>query len=86
MARPFVAPDPKDRSINEPSAIISATQVLGLYNQENPEDKKERIVPSVKSWYEARMRKEGWDTSVFHGSQCVLTAKIELKQREEDQS
>jgi len=35
MARPFVAPDPNDRSPNEPTMIASLSQVLGLYNQAN---------------------------------------------------
>lgn len=78
MAKPFSVPDPKDRSINEPSVIVSAKNVLGLFNQEHdPEDRKERIVDSVKEWYTDRMKQEGWDTVEFHGNQCVLTAKIQ---------
>lgn len=81
MARPFVAPDPKDRSVNEPSTIISSAQILGLYNQENPSDKKERVVESVREWYEERMRVEGWDKVEFHGNQCVLQAEVQLKNK-----
>ena len=33
MARPFVFPDPNDRSPNNPSIIVSPTQVLGIYKQ-----------------------------------------------------
>ncbi|WJV64586.1 hypothetical protein PCO87_11525 [Pectobacteriaceae bacterium C52] len=77
MARPFVAPDPKDRSVNAPTFIVSSTQVLGLYNQENNE-KKERVVDSVKDWYSARMKQEGWADIQFHGNQCVLTASVKL--------
>lgn len=79
MARPYVAPDPKDRSVNEPSFIASSTQILGLYNQENSSDKKERVVDSVKEWYEGRMKREGWDKVEFHGNQCVLQAEVQLK-------
>lgn len=81
MARPFVAPDPKDRSVNEPSTIISSTQILGLHNQENPSDKKERVVESVREWYEERMKEEGWDKVEFHGNQCVLQAEVQLKNK-----
>lgn len=79
MARPFVAPDPKDRSVNEPTRIVSAAQILGLYNQENPEEKKERVVESVKEWYKKTMESEGWSDVNFHGSQCVLHANVTIK-------
>ena len=79
MARPYIAPDPKDRSVNEPSFIVSSAQIIGLHNQENPNDKKERVVESVKEWYVNRMKKEGWDKVEFHGNQCVLQAEVELK-------
>jgi hypothetical protein len=78
MARPFVAPDPKDRSVNEPTCVVSAAQVVGLYNQENSGDKKERVVDSVKEWYKAEMEKYGWEKATFHGNQCVLEAKVQL--------
>lgn len=77
MARPFVAPDPRDRSCNEPTQVISSNQVLGLYNQENS-DRRERVVDSVKTWYKTSMEKSGWHDVTFHGSQCVLTADVQL--------
>jgi len=78
MARPFQAPDPRDRSVNEPTQVVSSAQVLGLYNQENPTTKKERVVESVKDWYQDRVTSVGWKDAQFHGNQCVLTAKITL--------
>ena len=39
MPRKVVIPDPADRSQNEPAVILSPTQVLGLYNQENTGEK-----------------------------------------------
>lgn len=81
MARPFSAPDPKDRSVNEPSQIVSAAQVLGLYNQENRDSKKEKVVESVKDWYEQRMLQAGWEKVDFHGSQCVVTAHVSIVPR-----
>lgn len=77
MARPFIIPDPKDRSVNEPTKVVSANQVLGFYNQSTG-DKKERIVESVKEWYKQTMRDNGWGDATFHGNQCVLTANVKL--------
>ena len=79
MARPFVAPDPRDRSVNEPTQVVSAAQVIGLYNQESGSEKKERVVDSVKDWYKKRMETAGWSDVVFHGNQCVLSAEVQLK-------
>jgi hypothetical protein len=79
MARPFVTPDPKDRSVNEPTQVINSVQVLGLYNQENSGSKKERVVDSVKDWYKDHLETEGgWKEAQFHGNQCVLTADVRL--------
>lgn len=77
MPRPFIMPDPKDRSVNEPTKVVSAIQVLGLYNQITGE-KKERIVDSVKDRYKQTMIENGWGDAVFHGNQCVLTANVKL--------
>lgn len=79
MARPFRVPDPKDRSVNNPTDLISSTQVLGLFNQENDE-KKERVVESVQKWYIDRMKQVGWHKAEFHGSSCLLTADVRLHQ------
>ncbi|NDV24113.1 hypothetical protein [Desulfovibrio sp. JC022] len=79
MARPFIAPDPNDRSVNEPSVVVSANQVLGYYNQENKDNKRERVVDSVKSWYMDKMEEAGWSEAKFTGSQCVLGANIKLE-------
>jgi len=78
MARPFTAPDPRDRSVNSPSCIISSRQVLGLYNQES-DDRKDRVVDSVKDWFIQRMLDAGWNKAEFHGSDCVLHADVVLK-------
>ena len=82
MARPFLPPSPKDRSVNEPSTIVSATQVLGLYNQENPADKKKIVVDKVKDWYIDYMENEQeWHKAEFHGNQWLLTANVELAKK-----
>ena len=84
MPRPFELPDPNDRSVNEPTAIMSSRQVLGLYNQENPEDKKERVVDSVKEWLIDHAQSVGWDDVDFSGSQAILTANITVNVSDDD--
>lgn len=79
MARPFIFPDPKDRSINEPSIVASQAQVLGNYNQANPSDAREKVTDTVKDWFRSTAEASGWKTADFHGSQCVLTVELELK-------
>lgn len=79
MGRPFLLPDPKDRSVNAPSVVVSQAQVLGYYNQENKGDKRERVVESVKDWYTRKVRESGWEEANFHGSQCVLVANIKIE-------
>lgn len=73
MARPYVFPDPNDRSKNDPSYIVSSQQVLGLYNQENDEgDEMQRVTKKVQDWFLERAKEEGWDESSFSGNQCIL--------------
>jgi hypothetical protein len=78
MARPYSMPDPRDRSVNSPSIIVKAAQVLGYYNAVNKDDKKERVVDSVKKWYIEQAKKEGWAKASFHGSDCLLEASVKL--------
>ena len=75
MPRKFVMPDPADRSQNEPAVILSPTQVLGLYNQENTNDKKTRIVDSVKDTVEKQAKSAGWDEVESIGNQMLLRKK-----------
>ena len=75
MPRKFVMPDPADRSQNEPAVILSPTQVLGLYNQENTGDKKTRIVDSVKDAVVKNAKEAGWDEVEPIGNQMLLRKK-----------
>ena len=79
MARPYVFPDPNDRSVNEPTIVCSQPQVLGNYNQANPESKMDKVSVTVRDWFKAEAKKAGWNNVDFHGSQCVLTAVVQLK-------
>ncbi|WP_290519535.1 hypothetical protein [Alcanivorax sp.] len=81
MAKPHSMPDPKDRSVNSPSYIASAAQVLGYYNAHNKGEKKERVVGSVKDWYIDKAKKEGWEKATFHGSDCLLEVTVALKEK-----
>lgn len=78
MAKPHAIPDPKDRSVNSPSYIVNATQVLSYYNSNNKDDKKERVVESVKKWYSEKAKEEGWQKASFHGSDCLLEVTVQL--------
>ncbi len=78
MSRPYSMPDPKDRSVNSPSIIAKAPQILGLYNSQHKNAKKERVVDSVKEWYSEQALNEGWTSATFHGSECLLEASVQL--------
>ena len=48
MARPYVFPDPDDRSKNNPVVIANSEQVIGLYNQMNCDgDEMQKVTPKV---------------------------------------
>lgn len=77
MARPFVFPDFRDCSMNSPSVIVGQAQVLGLYNQDKKGDeRRERVVDSVKEWFVTESKKEGWTKAEFHGNQCALSVEL----------
>ena len=75
MPRPYVFPDPNDRSPNNPSVIVSPTQVLGLYNQYNDE-KMERVTKRVQEWFVSKAKDYGWEESKFSGNQCFLSHNL----------
>ena len=74
MARPYVFPDPDDRSKNNPAVIASSEQVIGLYNQFNKEgDEMQRVTPKVQEWFIKEAKEnQGWDEARFAGNQCIL--------------
>lgn len=79
MARPFIIPDPNDRSVNSPSIIVKSPQIVGYYNSLNKGDTKERVVESVKAWYIKKAKEAGWEKATFHGSDCLLEVNVTLK-------
>ena len=72
MARKFVFPDPNDRSYNEPAVIVDQPKVLGLYNQESGQEKRQVITSEVREWFIKEAAARGWDESNFVGNQCTL--------------
>lgn len=74
MARPFVFPDPDDRSKNNPAIIVSSEQVLGLYNQEHKdEEDMQKVTDKVQDWFVKEAKNnQGWDEARFAGNQCIL--------------
>jgi hypothetical protein len=78
MARPFVIPDPRDRSPNSPTIIVSCIQVLGFYNQENSHDTKSRVVEKVQDFFKEKAENLGWHKATFHGNQCLLEVNVQI--------
>ena len=77
MPRPFVFPDPDDRSKNDPGIIVTSEQVIGLYNQFNKDgDEIQRVTSTVKDWFLEESKNQGWDDAKFVGNQCVLENKF----------
>ena len=79
MARPFVFPDPNDRSPNNPSVIVSSTQVLGIYNQSSGE-KMKNVTEKVQTWFCEQAHTYMWDDAKFSGNQCILTVDLPKRQ------
>ncbi|WP_162617855.1 hypothetical protein [Salinicola halophilus] len=78
MARPYIFPDPKDRSPNEPTIALNQQKVLGIYNQHHPEDRREKVTDPVKEWFRDEANRQGWKEATFHGSVCVLSVDVEV--------
>lgn len=74
MSRPFVFPDPDDRSKNNPAVIVTSEQVIGLYNQYNKHgDEVQKVSSTVKDWFaKEATENQGWDEAKFIGNQCIL--------------
>lgn len=77
MARKFVFPDVNDRSANSTSIIATSDQIIGLYNQANPNDKMERVTQKVQDWFTSQATTTyQWDNAEMAGNQCFLRANI----------
>ncbi len=80
MPRPYVFPDPDDRSKNNPAVIVTSEQVIGLYNQYNKDgDEVQKVSSTVKEWFKGEAKNQGWDESKFVGNQCILENKFGAK-------
>lgn len=78
MSRPFVFPNPDDRSKNDPSIIVSSQQVIGLYNQNNDDNSEmQKVTSKVQEWFINKAKGYGWDEANFVSSQCILKNNFE---------
>ena len=69
----YVFPDPNDRSKNDPCVIVDNKKVLGIYNQEHPdEENMQKVTDKVQEWFNEKADELGWDESKFAGGQCIL--------------
>lgn len=78
MARPFLMPDPKDRSPNSPSVLVNSTQILGYFNQCNTGKRQQNVTEPVKECFKKEAEAAGWSSVTFAGNQCVLHANVTL--------
>lgn len=79
MARPYVFPDPKDRSPNNSHISLDRNTVLSLYNQETSMA-AERVTEAIKSWFNDKATELGWSEVRFStDSTAILTAKVVLQ-------
>lgn len=73
MSRKYSFPDPNDRSKNNPCTIMDNKKVLGIYNQEHPEDEDmQKVTEKVQEWIKEKAEAIGWDEIKFAGGQCIL--------------
>lgn len=69
----YIFPDPDDRSKNNPCFIVNTKKVLGIYNQEHPDDEDmQKVTPKVQEWFKNEATDYGWDEAKFSGGQCIL--------------
>ena len=77
QGRPRAIPNPNKKSKDEPSVIVSSTEILDTYNYDNDKEAK-RVSKSVQEYYTQRARDAGWDDVKFIKSTdnsfcCLLT-------------
>ena len=83
MSRPFVFPDPNDRFPNNPSIVVSPTQVLGIYKKYTKE-KMDKVTTEVPEWFFNKAKEYQWDNADFSGNQCILKVNLLKKEMPED--
>ena len=85
MSKNYVFPDADDRSANAPSLLLEKKKVLGLYNQEHPEDEDmERVTQKVRNWVQEKAKKEGWSETENVGGGQILLKRTDLKSVHEE--
>ena len=76
--RPFEFPDPNDRSVNEPHVKLERREILGLYNQANPDADAKNVSDTVKSWLVDEGKRQGFSSIQFVESTAILGANVKV--------
>lgn len=75
--RPFVMPDPDDRSPNQPHTIVERQAVLGLFNQSHPGAEAQNVTQNVRDWFETEAKAEGWAEIIWvDNNTAMLKANV----------
>lgn len=81
--RPFVFPDPGERSPNDPNESCAPEKVLGLYNQAEGNPRRVKICDRVRNWFDQEARKHGWmdtywpkDGGTDYSAGCILSTVL----------
>ena len=72
MPKPYVFPDPDDRSKNSPYADVPSARVINLYNQSTDSDAR-RLTEKIRTWFKQEALDLGWDDAEFSDTGCRLT-------------
>lgn len=70
-------PDPRDRSRNQPSILLTPEEAMKVYLLGNGEPP--RIFQQWTRWWQDNLYKHGWNNVIFSGHQIVLTALSDLR-------
>lgn len=78
MSRLYEFPDPKDQSVNNSHRLVERDVVLALYNQANPKNSYSNVSETVRNWFEAEAKRQGWTSVQFVDQAAVLVATVTL--------
>lgn len=58
-------------------SLLIQKRVLGLYNQDHPEEENmQKVTEKVQGWITDVAKEKGWDEVKFSGGQCILENKF----------
>ncbi len=73
----YTFPDPKRRSVSQPTDDCSRKKIVGLYNNAHGTTKT-YLTEDIKDWFRATALRLGWASVVFGPNAATLTAKVVL--------